>query len=121
MHRRALLAALAGAPLLLATSSAFAGSYLDRSGLLLEGSRKDGEALRARITDKELARVIEAVADAREVAASKMDVPASVAKAHPHLLLALSRVERAAQAAIDGKTTNVLEYLESSKREEGIF
>ncbi len=121
MHRRALLLALSSAPVLLFTSEAFAGSYLDRSALLLDGSRRDAEALRAKLTDKELAKVVEAVADARQTAASKMDVPAKVAKAHPHLLLTLANVERAAQAAIEGRTTQVLEHLESSKREETIF
>lgn len=121
MKRRALLAALLAAPVGLLTSEARAGSYLDRAALLLASSRKDAEALRAKMTDKELARVVQLVADARQTAASKMDVPEVVAKAHPHLLLALSKVEQAARAALDGSFTSVLEHLESTKREETIF
>lgn len=125
MRRRAALAALlavtASSSLTLSTREAYAGSYLDRSDLLLQGSRKDASALRSKMTDKELARVIHAVADARQSAASQMDVPAIVAKAHPHLLLALSKIERAAKSAIEGNYATVLEHLESSKREETIF
>lgn len=113
---------LGGAMALVSLSSpALAGSYLDRAALLLEGSKKDAEALRTKLTDKELARVILAVAGARMDAASKMDVPPQVAKAHPHLLLTLAKVERAAQAAVEGNIRSVLELLEAAAREETIF
>lgn len=113
---------LGGATALLSlTAQAFAGSYLDRAALLLDGSKKDAEALRTKMTDKELARVILAVAGARMDAASKMDVPPQVAKAHPHLLLTLAKVERAAQSAVDGNIRSVLEFLEAAVREESIF
>jgi len=112
---------LAAAAAFAVAPQAWAGSYLDRAALLLESSRRDADALRARMTDKELARVVQAVADARQAAASNMDVPAAVAKAHPHLLLALKKVERAAQAAIDGTFRLVLEHLDASRREETIF
>ncbi|NUP14481.1 MAG: hypothetical protein HOW73_51280 [Polyangiaceae bacterium] len=121
MQRRRAIAVLAALPLFVAARVAFAGSYLDRSVMLLSGARKDVETLRAKMTDKELARIVRAVAEARQSSASDMDVPAVVAKAHPHLLLALTKVERAARSAIDGNYATVLEYIESFKREETIF
>ena len=121
MFRRALVLGLVGLPIAFATTDARAGSYLDRAAMLVFGSSRDAAILRDKITDKELARVVRAVAEARQTAAAGMDVPAVVAKAHPHLLLTLSKVERAARAAIEGNLTTVLEHLESSKREEAIF
>ena len=121
MKRRALLSGLLALPVVVVATPAWAGSYLDRAALLLGSSRKDAEALRKRMTDKELARVVKIVSEARQTAASKMDVPAVVAKAHPHLLLALTRVERAATSALDGNFVSVLEHLESAKTEETIF
>ena len=44
---------------------AFAGSYLDRSILLLDEAKKDRGTLREHMTDKELAHMVEEVADAR--------------------------------------------------------
>jgi hypothetical protein len=121
MLRRSLVSGAFGVIALGLTRPAFAGSYLDRAALLVEGSRKDQTELRAKIMDKELAKVVRIVAEARLDAASKMDVPAQVAKAHPHLLLALTKVERAAQAAVDGNLRNVVELLETATREEGVF
>lgn len=121
MQRRVFISGLAAAATLAVAPRAWAGSYLDRAALLLDSSRRDAEALRAKMTDKELARVVRAVADARQEAASSMDVPPAVAKAHPHLLLTLKKVERAAQAAIDGGFRTVLEHLDGSRREETIF
>jgi len=121
MNRRLLLSMAALAVVTTAVGSAHAGSYLDRASLLVEGSARDARSLRARLTDKELARVVQMVADARAKAASKMDVPAVVAKAHPHLLLTLSRVERAAAAALEGNLKGSLELLEAARREETIF
>jgi hypothetical protein len=119
--RRALLAAALCAAVSAVTSDAWAGSYLDRASMLIEGSVRDARMLRARLTDKELARVVQIVAEARSRAASKMDVPAVVAKAHPHLLLTLSRVERAATAAMGGDLKVAFEHLEGARREETIF
>jgi hypothetical protein len=121
MKRRLLLSMAALAAISAAAGTAYAGSYLDRASLLVEGSSRDARSLRARLTDKELAKVVQIVADARSKAASKMDVPAVVAKAHPHLLLTLSRVERAATAALDGNLKGSLELLEAARREESIF
>lgn len=120
LSRRAVgLGALAA--VVAAALPAHAGSYLDRAALLLEGSKKDATSLRGRMTDKELARVVQIVANARVEAASKMDVPEKVAKAHPHLLLTLTKVERAAQAAVDANYRSVVELLEAADREESVF
>jgi tRNA (cytidine/uridine-2'-O-)-methyltransferase len=83
------------------TTRAFAGSYLSRASLLVNGAKRDADTLRKRMTDKELARVVQTVSKARVEVASRMEVPPSVAKAHPHLLLVLENVERAADAAMN--------------------
>ncbi len=121
MHRRALLAAGASIAAAWVARPAWGGSYLTRAALLLSGNGRDAAALRASLTDKEVARVVQVVAEARARAAAKMDVPATVAKAHPHLLLALNHVERAAQGALDGNLKRALEHLEGAKREETVF
>jgi hypothetical protein len=100
---------------------AWAGSYLDRAALLLDGSKRDSDMLRARLTDKELATVVQAIADTRVRVGSRMQVPAAVGKAHPHLLLALEHAERAAQAAIEGSIKVAFEKLEASRRENEAF
>lgn len=105
----------------LATRSAAAGSYLSRTTVLLGGALRDAEALRKRMTDKELARVVHAVAKSRVDVASRMEVPPAVAKAHPHLLLVLESVERAADAAVNGSTKTCFERLEDARREEKIL
>lgn len=98
-----------------------AGSYLDRAAVLLAGSRHESDQLRARLTDKELATVVAAIADTRVRVASRMEVPAAVAKAHPHLLLALEHAERAAAAAVEGSYKIALEKLEAARREDEAF
>lgn len=118
---RRLLVLVAASLTMLLSATAWAGSYLDRSALLLEANRRDAHALREKMTDKELARVVRIVADARETAASEMDVPVAVAKAHPHLLLSLAKVERAAKAALDGNYSTVVELLDACAREETLF
>jgi hypothetical protein len=100
---------------------AHAGSYLDRATVLLDGSRHDLVMLRARLTDKELARVIWTVARARSDAAQRMDVPPQVAKAHPHMLLVLTHAERAAEAALDGNFKAAVEHLDGARLEETLF
>ncbi len=98
-----------------------AGSYLDRATLLMAGSEKDLGMVREHITDKELATMVELVADARLKAASKMEIPAVVAKAHPHLLLVLEHTERAADAAREGNLRTALEHLDDAEREDRMF
>lgn len=117
MNRRGVLACIAGAGLLWAVP-ALAGSYLDRASLLVRSASKDADYLRAHLTDRELARVVHRVAEARLQAASKMQVPKEVAQAHPHLLLVLENYERAAQAATEGKTQRFLILQQRARDEE---
>jgi len=100
---------------------AHAGSYLDRSTMIVEGARRDATSLRAHLTDKELALVVLAVARARYDAAEKMDVPPLVAKAHPHLLLFLAHIEKAADAATSGNYKNAVLELDGARVEESLF
>lgn len=118
---RALLATVALLAVLLVPTLARAGSYLDRAAVLLGSSRQESAMLRARLTDKELAKVVATVAEARARVASRMDVPAAVAKAHPHLLLSLEHAERAAAAAVLGSLKVALGHLESARREDESF
>jgi hypothetical protein len=50
-----------------------------------------------------------------------MEVPAAIAKAHPHLLLVLENSERAAVAAHDGNFKKFMEHLNAARDEERIF
>lgn len=102
-------------------TEARAGSYLDRASLLVDGTRGDMASLRAHLTDKELARMVHVVARARFDAGQKMDVPALVGKAHPHLLLCLAHAEKAADAAMSGNFKAAALELEGVKLEESLF
>lgn len=105
MRRRAFLAhsSLITVALLWARPS-YAGTYLYRASILLDGADRESSLLRKRVFDKDLARVLHRVALGRVEAASRMSVPAEVAKAHPHCLLVLEAFERAADAAVRGDT-----------------
>lgn len=109
------LCAVVAAPL------ARAGSYLDRASLLLDEARREGDLLQPRTHDKELVLVIHALADARVKVASKMECPAAVAKAHPHLLLVLENSERAAEAAERGNFKKFMEHLTAARNEDRTF
>ena len=115
--RRRLVFSLAGAALCWA-APAFAGSYLDRTALLVRQAARDADYLRSRLSDIELARVVQRVALARLRAASKMQVPKEVAQAHPHLLLVLENYERAAHAATEGRTQRFLILQQRARDEE---
>jgi hypothetical protein len=113
-----------GAALALVTSvvgEAFAGSYLSRAAVLLEGAELEASALRARFFDKELARVTHELALSRTKAAREMEVPKEVKRAHPHLLLAMESYERAAEAAVRGNQTDFLVALARAREETTIF
>lgn len=99
-------------------SSAWAGSYLVRAALLVTSAQKDAEALRKRPTDKELARIVHAMAQARVRTAATMDVPKDVALAHPHLGLVLENYERAADAARNGHPERFLVFLAKAREED---
>lgn len=100
---------------------AWAGSYLDRAALLLDQAHKEGDMLRPRTFDKELVMVIKAMTDTRARVARKMEVPAAVAKAHPHLLLVLENYDRAAAAASEGNFKKFVEHLYAARDEDRNF
>jgi hypothetical protein len=120
MNRRHFLGSVAAASLLYAFP-AWAGSYLDRAALLVSQASSDADYLRSRLSDKELARVIHAMAEARVTAATGMAVPKEVAQAHPHLLLVLENYERAAEAAKDGGAQRFLIYQQRARDEERVL
>jgi recombinational DNA repair ATPase RecF len=121
MIRRNALAALISLPLLVLTRPAWAGSYLDRAALLLDEARREGDMLQPRTFDKELVLVVQAIAEARARAARKMEVPAAVAKAHPHLLLVLENYVRAVDAAEEGNFKKFMENLYTARDEDRNF
>jgi hypothetical protein len=116
--RRALLGLVVVA---LLASTAWAGTYLNSAALLLSQANHEGDYLRARINDKELADLIHKLADARLGAAKGMLVPKEVVQAHPHLLLVLENYERAADAATRGEATKFLVYQQRARDEDRTF
>ena len=106
---------------LVAAASAWAGSYLDRTMLLLDQANAEADYLRSRLSDRELARLVHSMAAARVKAASEMTVPKEVAQAHPHLLLVLENYERATDAAQDGEAQRFLIYQQRAHDEERIL
>lgn len=119
VRRRTWLGALAG--LLFATTSAWAGTYLNSASLLLAQASNEGDYLRARINDKELAELIHRLAEARLEAAKNILVPKEVVQAHPHLLLVLENYERAADAATRGEGEKFLVYQQHARDEDRTF
>lgn len=120
LPRRTLFALLA-APLLLLSSTAQAGTYLNSAALLLGQANSEADYLRARFNDRELADLIHKLADARLEAAKGMLVPKEVIQAHPHLLLVLENYERAADAATRGETEKFLVYQQRARDEDRTF
>src|SRR5690606_3861410 len=111
LRRRGMLRALLGSACSFMTAApAWAGSYLNRAALLLTQAGDDADYLRAKLTDRELARVVHRLAVARLDAAGSMQVPKEVALAHPHLLLVLENYERAADAAKEGQLQRFVVY-----------
>ncbi len=86
----------------------FAGTYLYRASVLVDGADRESSLLRRRLFDKDLARVLHRIALSRVEAAGRMSVPPEVAKAHPHCLLVLEAFERAADAAVRGDNEGFL-------------
>lgn len=121
MIRRLFTLALVAMIALTALPSAWAGSYLDRAALLLDQARKEGDMLQPRTNDKELVELVKSLAEARVKAARKMEVPAAITKAHPHLLLVLENSERAAYSASMGNFRKFMEHLNTARDEERIF
>lgn len=106
---------------LVAPRAAVAGSYLDRAALMLGEAHHEGDILLPRTFDKELILVLKAVTEARARAGRKMEVPAAVAKAHPHLLLVLENYERAVDFAGEGNFKKFVEHLNTARDEELTF
>jgi len=101
--------------------NAWAGSYLDRAGLLVRQGRSEADYLEYRVGNRELAEVVHKMAIARLSAARDMSVPKEVTQAHPHILLMLENCERAADAAESGETDRFTIYQRRARDEEQIF
>ena len=114
----ALLVALASLGL---APIAWGGSYLDRAALMLDEARREGDMLQPRTADKEMVLVVKTLAEARAKVGRKMEVPAAVVRAAPHLLLILENYERAAEAADEGNFKKFMEHLNTARDEEKIF
>ena len=121
MKRRGFLFASMAAACALASGVAFAGSYLDRAALMLETGKREADAIKTRTGDKEMLLVVKASTEARVKVARKMNVPAAVVDAHPHLLLVLENHERAAEAAKDGNPQRFLVYHQRARDEERVL
>lgn len=107
--------------LLFCAGIAWAGTYLNSAALLLAQANSEGDYLRARVNDKELAELIHQLADARLEAAKNIMVPKEVVQAHPHLLLVLENYERAADAATRGEAEKFLVYQQHARDEDRTF
>ncbi|HSN96802.1 MAG TPA: hypothetical protein VLS89_00845 [Candidatus Nanopelagicales bacterium] len=121
MTRRVLAALVVLLSALFVALPAWAGSYLDRASLLLEEARREGDLLQPRTHDRELVLIVQALAEARVKAARKMECPAAVTKAHPHLLLVLENSERAADAAAQGNFKKFMDHLTAARNEDRTF
>lgn len=119
MKRSVLLMVFAG--MMLFSSSALAGPYLNTSAMLLHENAFASRWVRANLGDKQLAANAHKMAKARVDVASKMNVPSEVREAHPHLLLALAAMERAMEAAVEGQVSNFIRQMQSSSGEAKTF
>ncbi len=119
--RRLILSVLVAAIALGIAPMAWAGSYLDRAAILLDEARKEGDMLQPRTFDKEMVLVVKTLTEARAKVGRKMEVPAQVAKAHPHLLLVLENYERAADAASEGNFKKFMEHINTARDEDRTF
>jgi hypothetical protein len=119
--RRAFTVGLATLGVGLVSAPAFAGSYLNRAALLINGGRREADCLRQHFADKELARAVHQLATARVETANKMMVPKEVVQAHPHLLLVFENYERAADAAENAAAERFIVFLQHAIDEERTF
>jgi len=119
---RALFSALVlGLCLIVVPSQAWAGSYLNRAAVLLDGAAAERDMVRPRVQDKELVELVREIAEARVTSAGRMNVPAAVATAHPHLLLALENTERAYAAVLAGHLDKFILHLDRARAEDATF
>lgn len=100
---------------------ALAGTYLSRAALLVSGGARELNYLRARFSDKELARVVQRLAQTRLDTAGSMTVPKEVTNAHPHLLLVLENHVQAAEAATRGEGEKFNVFFQRALDEERTF
>lgn len=107
--------------LLLWSVAAFAGSYLDRTALLVSQATRESDVLAKRLSDKELARMVQRLCEGRLTAAQSMMVPKEVHNAHPHLILMLEQYERAADAAANGDAAAFLTLQRRARDEEQVL
>lgn len=121
MSTRRWFLVLVGLAALVVSSTAQAGSYLNRAAMLVIQASRESEFLRGRVNDKDLAELVHQVAVARLEAASRMNVPKEVVQAHPHLLLTLENYERSADAAVQGHNDRFLVYQQRARDEEVIL
>ncbi len=121
MNPTKLSAVLTALVILCFSGLVFAGSYLDRAALLINEASHACNALRTRLSDKELSRVVHEMSKARLDTASHMQVPKEITLAHPHLLMALEDYERASDAAEHGETQRFIVYLQKATEEERIM
>lgn len=121
MNRRHALSLGLLALVLAIAGPAFSGTYLSRAALLIAGGSREMSYLRARFSDKELARVVQRLAEARRDTAVAMTVPKEVANAHPHLLLILENQVIAADAATRGEGEKFNTYFQRALDEERTF
>jgi len=119
-RRRALVVGAALGVLAVAVP-AFGGTYLTRAALLVSGAAREMAYLRARFADRELARVVSRLAQARLDTAAAMTVPKEVMQAHPHLLLVLENHVQAAEAASRGEADRFNVYYQRALDEERTF
>jgi hypothetical protein len=68
-------------------SAAWAGTYLDTAGLLLDENRRSQAFVQAHLPDLKLADAAHQLAEARVKTARTVFVPKDVERAHPHLML----------------------------------
>ena len=112
---------LAASALVTVAPPAWAGTYLNRAALLLNGAAREAAYLRGRLGDKELAGVVHRLAQARLATAGAMTVPKEVAQAHPHLLLVLENYEQATDAATRGELERFTMCYQRAQDEDRTF
>lgn len=115
MNRLIFVVTLASA--LLLSSTAFAGPYLNTVAMLLREGFQSTEMLRTNLGEREFARSVHRMAEARADLAGHMVVPKEVEKAHPHVLLVLANLERAADAATRGEVAVFVRSVDTARNE----
>ena len=119
--RRRFLGVLVALGVVATAAAAWAGTYLDRCTLIVREATHEADYLQYRLNNRELARIIHTVAEARLAAARDTEVPKEVTLAHPHMLLMLENYERASAAAMEGEAQRFIVYQRHARDEEQIF